>query len=231
MRLNMPVTHNEYVLNEGMTIVSTTDLQGNINYANPYFIEVSGFSREELIGAPQNILRHPDMPAEAFADMWATIKAGRPWSGMVKNRCKNGDYYWVLANVTPVVENGRPIGYMSVRTKPGREQIRQADELYKNFKSGNPRHLRFANGRVHHLGLASTVAVLRRLSLDQHIGLNTVFQALLLLLVLAVWRVDGGSSGAAAFAALASLYFWASLHGTVVAPPAPSAASAPRLLV
>src|SRR5450830_1949555 len=104
MRVNTPITQNEYVLNEGMTIVSTTDLKGNINYANQYFIEVSGFSEMELLGAPQNILRHPDMPTEAFADLWHTIQSGRPWSGLVKNRNKGGDFYWVLANVTPVYD-------------------------------------------------------------------------------------------------------------------------------
>ena len=82
MRKNLPVTNSEYVLIDGKTIVSTTDLRGNITYANRYFIEVSGFSEQELIGAPQNILRHPDMPVEAYADLWATIKLGLPWSGM-----------------------------------------------------------------------------------------------------------------------------------------------------
>ena len=92
MRLNTPVTQNELVMEDGRTIVSSTDLQGNINYANPYFIEVSGFTEAELMGAPQNIVRHPDMPVEAFADLWATIRQGMPWTGMVKNRCKNGDF-------------------------------------------------------------------------------------------------------------------------------------------
>ena len=110
MRINLPVTSQEVLLEEGQTIVSTTDLQGNITYANPYFIHISGFTEEELIGAPQNILRHPDMPAEAFADLWQSIGKGFPWTGMVKNRCKNGDYYWVYANVTPVLENGQATG-------------------------------------------------------------------------------------------------------------------------
>ena len=118
MRTNLPITHNEIILADDKTIVSTTDLRGNIRYANPYFVDISGFTEEELIGAPQNIVRHPDMPVEAFADLWNTIQAGRPWSGMVKNRCRNGDYYWVYANVTPVIDNGQPVGYMSVRTKP-----------------------------------------------------------------------------------------------------------------
>ncbi len=92
MRSNLPVAQNEFVREDGKTIVSSTGLHGTINYANPYFIEASGFTEAESIGAPQNIVRHPDMPAEAFADMWSTIKAGMPWTGLVKNRCKNGDF-------------------------------------------------------------------------------------------------------------------------------------------
>lgn len=101
MRLNTPNTGIEYEVSDTQTIISTTDLKGNITYANPYFIEASGYTEGELLGAPQNILRHPDMPTAAFRDMWTTIKSGLPWSGMVKNRRKNGDHYWVLANVTP----------------------------------------------------------------------------------------------------------------------------------
>ena len=94
MRQNLPVTQVEYVLHESETIVSKTDLHGNITYANDDFIRISGYTESELIGAPQNILRHPDMPAEAFADLWHTIQAGKSWTGLVKNRCKNGDFYW-----------------------------------------------------------------------------------------------------------------------------------------
>src|SRR6476661_5214254 len=104
MRMNLPVTQREYELQDGQAIVSKTDTHGNITYVNAYFIEVSGFAEEELLGAPQNLVRHPDMPVEAFADMWATLKDDRPWTGLVKNRRKNGDHYWVLANVTPVRE-------------------------------------------------------------------------------------------------------------------------------
>jgi PAS domain S-box-containing protein len=139
---------NELLITDGRTIVSTTDMRGNITFANPYFVEVSGYTESELLGAPQNILRHPDMPAEAFADMWRCIQSGMPWTGMVKNRCKNGDYYWVLANVTPVIEQGQPTGYMSVRTKPSREQVRAADQLYQQFKAGNPHRLAIVNGRA-----------------------------------------------------------------------------------
>ncbi|MEG1052503.1 MAG: methyl-accepting chemotaxis protein [Janthinobacterium sp.] len=227
MRVNTPITQNEYVLNEGMTIVSTTDLQGNINYANQYFIEVSGFSEMELLGAPQNILRHPDMPAEAFADLWDTIKTGMPWTGMVKNRCKNGDFYWVFANITPVIENGRPIGYMSVRTKPTREQINEAAALYKSFKDGNAARLAIRKGRVVRQGWAAKLAEWRKLSLSQDLALHCiVFGVVLAILGCAVWSIDGDTStatrswlsGAAAAAIVLMLYFWAHLHNSIVAP-------------
>ncbi|SFL75735.1 methyl-accepting chemotaxis protein [Rugamonas rubra] len=227
MRNNSPVTQNEYVLIDGKTIVSTTDLQGNIDYANPYFIEVSGFTEQELIGAPQNILRHPDMPAEAFADLWRTIKDGMPWTGMVKNRCKNGDYYWVLANITPVIEQGRPIGYMSVRTKPSREQVKQAGAAYDEIRQGNPRGLRIVNGRVEQSGVLAILAGWRKLSLARHIGLNAGLISLMMALcAVALWDVHGTSgkalhawlSGVAGLAALMTLYFWSSLYNHVVLP-------------
>lgn len=148
MRLNTPVTNTEIFIAEGQSIVSATDLSGNITYANPYFVEISGFDVSELMGAPQNVLRHPDMPKEAFADMWTTIKTGNPWTGLVKNRTKNGDFYWVLANVTPVIENGSPIGYMSVRTRPSRDQVNATSKIYEEIRNGNPRQLKIRHGAV-----------------------------------------------------------------------------------
>ena len=127
MRINLPITSIERVIRVGESIVSKTDLQGNITYANPCFIEVSGYTETELLDAPQNIVRHPDMPAEAFADMWVTLKAGLPWTGIVKNRCKNGNYYWVKANVTPLREQGRVVGFMSVRTQATSHDISAAE--------------------------------------------------------------------------------------------------------
>jgi len=95
MRNNVPVTQREFDFPANATLMSTTDIQGNITYANDAFIEVSGFSREEIEGQPHNMVRHPDMPKEAFADMWSTLKSGEPWTSLVKNRRKNGDHYWV----------------------------------------------------------------------------------------------------------------------------------------
>ena len=139
MRENLPVTDRERLLGDGETLVSTTDPKGRITYCNPAFIAISGFSEDELIGKAHNIVRHPDMPSEAFADMWATIQAGRPWTALVKNRCKNGDFYWVRANATPMTEGGRIVGYMSVRTRPSREQVAAAEVLYAEMREKRAR--------------------------------------------------------------------------------------------
>jgi aerotaxis receptor len=135
MRTNLPVSQQEFVIPDGVTLVSTTDLTSRITYCNPNFVSVSGYSREELIGQPHNMVRHPDMPAEAFRDMWATLQSGSPWCAVVKNRRKNGDHYWVMANATPMIENGQVRGYMSVRTKPTRAQIDSAETLYARMRA------------------------------------------------------------------------------------------------
>lgn len=131
MKINMPVTQHEISLKDSISIVSKTDLQGKITFVNRDFVEVSGFTEDELLGQNQNILRHPDMPAEAFADLWATIKSEKPWIGIVKNRCKNGDHYWVEACITPMRERGVVTGYVSVRRKATREQIEGAIKFHK----------------------------------------------------------------------------------------------------
>lgn len=136
MRINQPVTQTERRLEDGAYIVSTTDLRGLITYANDEFIRVSGFTQDELIGQPQNLVRHPDMPPAAFEDLWRTIKAGQAWQGMVKNRCKNGDYYWVDANVTSIEEKGQVIGYVSIRSKPTADQVREAERNYARVRAG-----------------------------------------------------------------------------------------------
>ncbi len=134
MRINLPVTEQEFAFPKGDTLVSTTDLKGRITYCNPAFIVVSGYTREELLGQPHNMIRHPDMPEEAFRDMWVTIAAGRPWTALVKNRRKDGSFYWVQANVTPLMDGGKPVGYMSVRTEPSREAVLKAIQLYRTMQ-------------------------------------------------------------------------------------------------
>lgn len=131
MKQNLPVTQQEKPFIKGKYIVSKTDLKGAITYANDAFIEMSGFTHEELIGKNHNLVRHPDVPPQAFADFWANLKEDRPWRGIVKNRAKNGDHYWVDALVVPVRKDNQTIGYMSVRTEPTRRQIEAAEAVYQ----------------------------------------------------------------------------------------------------
>jgi aerotaxis receptor len=137
MRLNLPVVDREYPFTDEQTLVSITDLKGRITYCNAAFVEVSGYERSELLGQPHNLIRHPDMPEEAFRDLWATIQSGRPWSGLVKNRRKDGSFYWVVANVTPTMEAGVPTGYMSVRTPASREAVATAQTAYATLRDGD----------------------------------------------------------------------------------------------
>ncbi|MCR6632662.1 MAG: methyl-accepting chemotaxis protein [Magnetospirillum sp.] len=137
MRVNEPITDREIQLPDGELLVSRTDPGGRITFVNRAFVAISGYGEDELIGQPHNLIRHPHMPAAAFADLWATVKAGRPWEGLVKNRAKNGDFYWVRANVTPVIEDGRLTGYISIRSKPSREQVAAAEAAYRRIREGD----------------------------------------------------------------------------------------------
>ncbi|NOT13554.1 MAG: PAS domain S-box protein [Methylococcaceae bacterium] len=134
MKINMPVTDKEVLMKKDAILVTRTDLKGLITYANDAFVAISGYSREELIGTNHNIVRHPDMPPEAFEDLWITLKQNRPWTALVKNRNKSGDFYWVEANVTPVFKNGIVQEYLSARYAPKREQIEQAEQFYKKLR-------------------------------------------------------------------------------------------------
>jgi aerotaxis receptor len=133
MKINQPVTQIEKPFPKGQYLVSKTDLKGITTYANDALVELSEFGRAELIGKNHNVVRHPDMPPQAFQHLWDTIKAGRPWRGIVKNRAKNGDFYWVDAMVVPVKENDVTVGYMSVRSEPNRAQVQQAEALYREL--------------------------------------------------------------------------------------------------
>lgn len=135
MRANLPVTQCEYAFPPGRTLVSVTDLDGRITYCNSAFVEVSGYAVDELTGQSHNIVRHPDMPAEAFRDLWQTIRSGHPWTALVKNRRKNGDHYWVCANVTPMRDGDEVTGYLSVRTPPSRAEITRAESLYADMRA------------------------------------------------------------------------------------------------
>lgn len=136
MKINLPVTGRQIDMPAHTNILSTTDLKGSLTYVNPEFVSFSGFTEQELIGRNHNVVRHPDMPPAAFAHLWQTLKAGRSWMGLVKNRCKNGDHYWVRAYVTPMIRNGKVIEYQSVRTTASPAQIAAAERLYAQLRAG-----------------------------------------------------------------------------------------------
>jgi aerotaxis receptor len=178
MRNNQPVTQREYLVPD-VTLMSTTDTQSSIAYANDAFVEVSGFEREDLLNQPHNLIRHPDMPMEAFADMWATLKAGQSWTALVKNRRKNGDHYWVRANATPVNRNGAVTGYMSVRTKPGADEVAAAEALYQRFREGNAQGMAFHKGIVVRTGLMAWTSVFQVMPVRWRVRLAFALTSLL----------------------------------------------------
>jgi aerotaxis receptor len=186
MRQNLPVTQREHHYPEDATLMSMTDEQSYVRYANEAFLAASGFTAQELIGQPHNVVRHPDMPREAFADMWATLKRGEAWTALVKNRRKDGDHYWVRANATPVMRGGRHVGYLSVRTKPSREEVAAAEALYAAFREGR------AGSRRFHKGLVVRTGVLAWLAWPQLMSVSSRLRGVTALLAL------GGVAAAAA---------------------------------
>ena len=157
MRNNQPVNDHEYVLTQTQSPFSRTDLNGNITFVNADFIEASGFSEEELIGQPHNIVRHPSMPSAAYADMWSYLKAGRSWTGIVKNRRKDGSYYWVMSNTSPMWENGVVVGYASVRMKPPASLLTTVRAAYTHIEQGNADRLEIERGWVVHAGAKGVI--------------------------------------------------------------------------
>ena len=190
MRNNQPVSQREYLLTEGVTIISWTDAKGNITFANDDFVEASGYTQEELIGQPQNVVRHPDMPVEAFRDLWSTIEAGDPWVGVVKNRRKNGDHYWVKAAVTPAPGGG----FMSVRTKPARDEVQAAEALYQRLRE-HP-GLRLKGGRLAPGATGRLQGWLKDLNLSSKLWLSTLSSILVILFCVALgWTAIDDARG------------------------------------
>jgi aerotaxis receptor len=209
MRHNLPVTTDEYVLPNDEVIITHTDIASRITYANSGFVRSSGFSLEECMGQPQNIVRHPDMPPEAFADLWQTIRVGKPWTGIVKNRRKNGGFYWVRANVTPMVDAGNIVGYMSVRVKPSQQEIRDAEQLYARMRSGNAGSLRLQNGKVVDRSLSGALRRLLHPSLRAGTwGVLGVLIALCSAIFIAASMSEGSANG---------LIRWLSAGGALLA--------------
>ncbi|CAL96553.1 methyl-accepting chemotaxis protein [Azoarcus olearius] len=169
----------ETVIPDGAFIYSRTDLKGRIEEANEAFAEISGYTREDMIGKPHNMVRHPDMPAEAFKDMWSDLVAGRPWRGLVKNRRSDGGYYWVVANASPVREGGRIVGYQSVRSRPTREEVAAAEAAYKRIREGD-RSIKVYHGRVVANRPAWINAAVSLRAQMNAVGVLAVLQALLM---------------------------------------------------
>lgn len=183
MKRNTPVTQKEYLLNDGATLLSTTNTHSHITYANTAFIEASGFSEDQLMGEAHNIIRHPDMPPAAFADMWFTIQQGDSWTGMVKNRRQNGDHYWVRANVTPVYQQGELTGYISVRNIPQRAEIDASAALYDRVNENKLRGFRFYKGLVVRRGLFYFLSIFQRISVSKRINIGAIITAALLVVL------------------------------------------------
>ncbi len=207
MRENQAITSHETQVPEKTYLISKTDLKGRIIYANPVFIEVSGYSHDELIGAPHNIVRHPHMPAVIFQDLWQTLKQQRSWSGLIKNRRKDGGFYWVKARVIPLIENGRVNGYASVRVRAQPKEIKEAEYLYHSIQQQGLRGFRLHEGRLQAKGWRSALNTLLQ-------PLNRSLRASLLrfgiltgsLVTLSVGLLLGsGASGTYLTAGLASL--------------------------
>ncbi len=228
MRINQPVTQREYPFPTGQSLISVTDPKGRITYCNGAFVDVSGFSREELLGQPHNLVRHPDMPAEAFRDMWDTIASGLPWTGLVKNRRKDGDHYWVQANATPMRDGDRIVGFLSVRTAPSPGAVQAAEQLYARMRE-EAQHGRLVHvlrrGAVRRADWAGRLAGwLRPGAGARLLGL----QAALALLVVGTSAFGGVAAAAAAALAGGAAVAWLSLRTTLGAI-GPSVADANRL--
>ncbi len=190
MRTNLPVTQQEHNFPDHETLLSTTDTSSHLMYANAAFVRTSGYALEELTGQPHNIVRHPDMPAEAFADMWSSLKEGQSWTALVKNRRKSGDHYWVRANASPMRRNGKLVGYVSVRTKPSREEVNAASELYARFKAGTANGLAFHRGLVVRTGVLSVLSTLQWLPTAWRVRLPLLAVGTLMGLAMAAANLD-----------------------------------------
>ncbi|WP_104202006.1 methyl-accepting chemotaxis protein, partial [Billgrantia saliphila] len=181
MRNNQPVTQREYKLDDQQLLITRTDTKGRITYANAAFVEVSGFSHEELIGSPHNLIRHPDMPQEAFADLWQTIQRGNTWQGVVKNRCKNGDHYWVHATVTPILDDGKCLGFTSVRTTIEASVAEAAARAYAQLREGRSRFA-LRQGQLVRRGPLGWLSRLNVRTIRSRLIMMTLVPALLLIL-------------------------------------------------
>ncbi|MBR2513140.1 MAG: PAS domain-containing protein [Halomonas sp.] len=181
MRNNQPITQREYALDDETVLISRSDLKGNVTYANAAFVKVSGYTRDELMGAPHSLIRHPDMPEAAYADFWKTIQAGGTWQGTVKNRRQNGDHYWVNATVAPLRDGDRIVGYTSLRRKATPNQVALADKVYAEIREkGKSRRYVLSEGQLKRRGIGGFFARFQLTSLKAKLT-GMVIAALVLL--------------------------------------------------
>ncbi|EEP6170897.1 PAS domain-containing protein [Salmonella enterica] len=193
-------------LDDDTTLMSTTDLESYITHANDTFVQVSGYQLNELLAQPHNLVRHPDMPKAAFADMWYTLKQGEPWSGIVKNRRKNGDHYWVRANAVPMIREGRVTGYMSIRTRATDDEIAAVEPLYQALNEGR------CSKRIHK-GLVVRQGLLGKLpAMPVRWRVRSIMGLMAVMLALALFGTDASWQalllGALAMLAGTALFEW-----------------------
>jgi aerotaxis receptor len=219
MRTNLPVTQNAYDFPGSETLLSTTDTTSRITYANSAFIRTSGFELDELMGQTHNMVRHPDMPVKAFADMWRCLKDGYSWTALVKNRRKDGDHYWVRANAAPMVRNGKLTGYLSVRTKPLAAEVRGAEDLYSRFREGRAGGLAFHRGLIVRTGLLRWLSAPKLLPVAWRVRIPMAVLAAVMVASLALSGLETAAwatSGAAMLVAL--MLAWWTIEAQVTAP-------------
>ena len=229
MRNNQPVSQREYDFPAHETLLSTTDTSSHITYANAAFIRTSGFDLDELMGQPHNLVRHPDMPPEAYADMWRSLKEGQSWTALVKNRRSNGDY-WVRANAAPKRRNGRVTGYLSVRTKPARPETEAAEALYRRFREGRASGLAFHRGLIVRTGLMRWASALQMLPTAWRVRLPLLLLGTVLMAALALSGLGGSMlAGMAASVVIGLLLCDVFIEAQVTSPLAQILTSAQRV--
>ncbi len=205
MKIKLPVTQREYRFASQETLMSATDTASHILYANAAFSRTSGYASDELLGQPHNVVRHPDTPADAFADMWRSLKSGQSWTALVKNRRKDGDHYWVRANAAPMRRGGQLVGYLSVRTQPSRAEVDAAESLYRQLREGKVKGRGFHCGLLVRTGWMRWKSALQLLPTVWRIRLPMLALGVVMAAALATSALPGGALAALAGIALASL--------------------------
>ncbi len=205
MNIKLAVTQREYRFANAETLLSATDTASHISYANAAFARTSGYAHAELLGQPHNVVRHPDTPAAAFADMWRSLKSGQSWTALVKNRRKNGDHYWVRANAAPMRRGGQLVGYLSVRTQPSRAEIDATESLYRRLREGTVKGHGFHCGLLVRTGWMRWKSALQLLPTVWRIRMPMLALGGVMAAALASSVLSGGALAALAGIALASL--------------------------